>query len=144
MIFPLQQNVTSSAPLLRSSLPEGQANRHQQELQTEVEVLRQQLLVFQEDFDRERQDRATAQSIKDDLKKKCDQLKRQLRNNEVKLAGAETQVPFLLHGSNGTRHDKNRPEVINLFSCSTQLSTKFILLINVKMSTFVDILTFIA
>ena len=93
VIFPLQQNVTSS-PLLRSSLPEGQANRHQQELQTEVEVLRQQLLVFQEDFDRERQDRATAQSIKDDLKKKCDQLKRQLRNNEVKLAGAETQVYF--------------------------------------------------
>ena len=30
------------------------------------------------------------------------------------------------------------------FSCSTQLSMKFILLINVKMSTIVDILTFIS
>ena len=36
------------------------------------------------------------------------------------------------------------PEVINLFSCSTQLSTKFILLINVKMPTIVGILTFIS
>ena len=35
------------------------------------------------------------------------------------------------------------PEVIKLFQCSTQLSTKFILLINVKMPTIVGILTFI-
>ena len=34
------------------------------------------------------------------------------------------------------------PEVIKLFSCSTQLSTKFFLLINVKMPTIVGILTF--
>ena len=39
---------------------------------------------------------------------------------------------------------QTRPEVIKLFSCSTQLSTKFILLINVKMPTFVGILTFIS
>ena len=36
------------------------------------------------------------------------------------------------------------PEVIKLFSCSTQLSTKLILLINVKMPTIVGILTFIS
>ena len=36
------------------------------------------------------------------------------------------------------------PEVIKLFSCSTQLSTKFILLINVKMPTIVVILTCIS
>ena len=36
------------------------------------------------------------------------------------------------------------PEVIFFFSCSTQLSTKFILLINVKMPTIVGILTFIS
>ena len=34
------------------------------------------------------------------------------------------------------------PEVIKLFSCLTLLSMKFILLINVKMSTIVGILTF--
>ena len=36
------------------------------------------------------------------------------------------------------------PEVIKLFSYSTQLSTKFIMLINVKMPTIVGILTFIS
>ena len=36
------------------------------------------------------------------------------------------------------------PEVIKLFKYSTQLSTKFILLLNVKMPTIVDILTFIS
>ena len=35
-------------------------------------------------------------------------------------------------------------KVIKLFSCSTQLSTKFILLISVKMPTIVGILTFIS
>ena len=39
---------------------------------------------------------------------------------------------------------KTGPEVIKLFPCSTQLSTKFILLINVKMPTIVGILTFIS
>ena len=37
-----------------------------------------------------------------------------------------------------------RPEVIKFFSCSTQLSMKFFLLINVKMSTIVGILTFVS
>ena len=35
-------------------------------------------------------------------------------------------------------------EVLELFSCSTQLSPKFILLINVEMPTIVGILTFIS
>ena len=39
---------------------------------------------------------------------------------------------------------KPSPEVMKLFSCSTQLSSKFILLINVKMPTIVGILTFIS
>ena len=39
---------------------------------------------------------------------------------------------------------KKGSEVIKLFSYSTQLSTKFILLINVKMPTTVGILTFIS
>ena len=36
------------------------------------------------------------------------------------------------------------PEVIKLFLCSTQLNTKFILLINAKMPTIVGILIFIS
>ena len=39
---------------------------------------------------------------------------------------------------------KAGPEVIKLFSCSTQLNTKFFLLINDKMPTIVGILTFMS
>ena len=39
---------------------------------------------------------------------------------------------------------KSGPEVIKLLSCSTQLSMKFFLLINVKMPTIVGILTFVS
>ena len=39
---------------------------------------------------------------------------------------------------------RSGPEVIKLFSCSTQLSMKFFLLINVKMPTIVGILTFMS
>ena len=39
---------------------------------------------------------------------------------------------------------KPGPEVIKHFSCSTQPSLKFILLINVKMATIVGILTFMS
>ena len=35
-------------------------------------------------------------------------------------------------------------EVVKLFACSTQLRTKFSLLINVKMSTIAGILTFMS
>ena len=37
---------------------------------------------------------------------------------------------------------RSGPEVIKLFSCSTQLSMKFLLLINVKMPRIVGIFTF--
>ena len=40
--------------------------------------------------------------------------------------------------------DRSGTEAIELFPCSTQLSTIFILLINVKMPTVVGILTFIS
>ena len=36
------------------------------------------------------------------------------------------------------------PELIKLFSCSTQLSIKFTMLINVKMPTIADNLTYIS
>ena len=39
---------------------------------------------------------------------------------------------------------KNWPRGYKLFPCSTQLSTKFILLITVKMSTIVSVLTLIS
>ena len=49
-----------------------------------------------------------------------------------------------LRSKSGTTICWPDPEVIEHFSYSTQLSTKFILLINVKMPTIVGILTFIS
>ena len=74
-----------------------------------------------------------------------------------KLAGSSICMHILVFCSNfgqlfvGTRkkHEtrlylasQSGPEVIKLFPCSTQLSMKFFLLINVKMPTNVGILTF--
>ena len=42
------------------------------------------------------------------------------------------------------KHCRTWPRGYKTFSCSTQLSTNFILLINVKMPTIVGILTFIS
>ena len=46
--------------------------------------------------------------------------------------------------SNDQKHKQSGPEVIKLLTCSTQLSMKFFLLINVKMPTIVGILTFMS
>ena len=53
---------------------------------------------------------------------------------------------FLVEKGSAHLHIMVRPgtEIIKLFSCSAQLSTKFILLINVKMPTIVGILVFIS
>ena len=52
----------------------------------------------------------------------------------ARIVSLEILLQSVVHG----------PEVIKLFPCSTQLSTKFIMLINVKMPTVVGILTFIS
>ena len=51
------------------------------------------------------------------------------------LKGTALDVSFL---------EEPGPEVLKLFSCSTQLSMKFIMLISVKMPTIVGILTFMS
>ena len=50
----------------------------------------------------------------------------------------------IFHGIRKMNNIRPGPEVIKLFSCSTQRRLKFILLINVKMPTMVGILTFIS
>ena len=55
------------------------------------------------------------------------------------------RLPDCCHGLEFFLYESSPgPEVIKLFSCSTQLSMKFILLLNVKMPTTVGILTFIS
>ena len=52
-------------------------------------------------------------------------------------------LPTQQWASNVTQFESG-PEVIKLFSCSTQLSMQFFLLINVKMPTTVGVLTFMS
>ena len=47
-------------------------------------------------------------------------------------------------GANSAVQEQSGPQVIKLFTCSTQLSMKFFLLINIKMPTIVGILTFLS
>lgn len=75
-----------------SGAPASQSN-----LNTENTILRQQLLVFQEDFDRERQDRAKAQSLKDEYKLKNENLKKRVRHLEQKCTGLESKVCLYEH-----------------------------------------------
>ena len=42
------------------------------------------------------------------------------------------------------KSNKPGPEVIKLFTCSTQLSMKFFIVINIKMPTIVGVLTFMS
>ena len=53
------------------------------------------------------------------------------------------EIWYCLQVSRKTSIQLPDPEVIKLFSCSTQPIIKFIMLINVKMPTIVGILTFI-
>ena len=76
---------------MTAGTPTGAATQHTDH-STEVSILRQQLLVFQEDFDRERQDRAKAQSLKDDYKLKNENLKKRVKHLEQKIASTNGQV----------------------------------------------------
>ena len=60
--------------------------------------------------------------------------------------GGGSKIALHEHCSGELKSTQNYPgpKVLKLFPCSTQLSTKFILLINVKMPTIVDILTLIS
>ena len=69
----------------------------------------------------------------------------------VSLSSLILPPPILLSDSSSLRPGamyktaiRACPEVVKPFPCSTQLSTKFIRLINVKMPTIVGILTFIS
>ena len=57
-----------------------------------------------------------------------------------KKSSINAQIHYIhsVYGCRGRLRPKFWPEVIKLFPCSTQLSMEFILLINVKMPTFIS------
>ena len=68
-----------------------------------------------------------------------------MNSSEQKTNETATIVsPWEPHFHTGALYYGSGPEVIKLFSCSTQVSMKFFLLINVKMPTIVGILTFMS
>lgn len=93
-VLETELSVIRQSPLGAGTLPNEQGSRPSRsvvELKTENDVLRQQLLVFQEDFDRERQDRAKAMAYKDDYKKQNEQYKKRVRHVEQKNVNLERQ-----------------------------------------------------
>ena len=72
-----------------------------------------------------------------------------MRNYKISLSLCSSQNPLRKKVNQSlclkiTKNGETWPEVIKLFSCSTKLSMKFIMLINVKMPTIGGILTFIS
>ena len=64
-----------------------------------------------------------------------------LKNWQMRMMERKKQQGYI---SSKCQENMSGSEVIKLFSCSTQLNIKFILLINVKMPTIVGILTFVS
>ena len=60
------------------------------------------------------------------------------------IAHFDFQCTRQINSSLTSSYEQPGPEVIKLFSCSTQMSMEFFLLINVKMPTIVGILTFMS
>ena len=56
----------------------------------------------------------------------------------VRLLSSDKLDPLGARTTSRNENSKPGPEVIKLFSCSTQLSITFFLLINVKMPTIVE------
>ena len=71
-------------------------------------------------------------------------LYRPAKNNSYSLTESKETEEYMKIPVSPAIITQPGPKVIKLFSCSTQLSIKFSLLINVKMPTIVGILTFMS
>uniref|UniRef100_A0A8D0F3V3 TNFAIP3-interacting protein 1 n=1 Tax=Strix occidentalis caurina TaxID=311401 RepID=A0A8D0F3V3_STROC len=82
-------NVQASPPPIFASTMEPVGKVPQQELLTQNELLKQQVKIFEEDFQRERSDRERMNEEKEELKQQLEKLQKQLvlSNNQVSSAG---------------------------------------------------------
>ncbi|KAF1617894.1 TNFAIP3-interacting protein 1, partial [Eudyptes chrysolophus] len=81
-------NVQASPPPIFASTMEPAGKVPQQELLTQNELLKQQVKIFEEDFQRERSDRERMNEEKEELKQQLEKLQKQLvlSNNQVSSA----------------------------------------------------------
>ncbi|XP_009320911.1 PREDICTED: TNFAIP3-interacting protein 1 [Pygoscelis adeliae] len=88
-------NVQASPPPIFASTMEPAGKVPQQELLTQNELLKQQVKIFEEDFQRERSDRERMNEEKEELKQQLEKLQKQLvlSSNQVSSAGCHQQDP---------------------------------------------------
>ncbi|XP_033735546.1 uncharacterized protein LOC117324040 [Pecten maximus] len=78
------------------------------ELQVEIDTLRCQLTVFQEDFDRERNDRAQAQAAKESLKEQLESVKQELNFTRNQLKQNERQTRLAENNCQEAHREKDK------------------------------------
>ncbi|NXG78291.1 TNIP1 protein, partial [Baryphthengus martii] len=86
-------NVQASPPPIFASAMEPVGKVSQQELLTQNELLKQQVKIFEEDFQRERSDRERMNEEKEELKQQLEQLQKQLvlSNNQLRASKDDCQ-----------------------------------------------------
>ncbi|NXL42215.1 TNIP1 protein, partial [Podilymbus podiceps] len=86
-------NVQASPPAIFASTMEPVGKVPQQELLTQNELLKQQVKIFEEDFQRERSDRERMNEEKEELKQQLEKLQKQLvlSNNQLRASKDDCQ-----------------------------------------------------
>ncbi|NXH71724.1 TNIP1 protein, partial [Hydrobates tethys] len=86
-------NVHASPPPIFASTMEPAGKMPQQELLTQNELLKQQVKIFEEDFQRERSDRERMNEEKEELKQQLEKLQKQLvlSNNQLRASKDDCQ-----------------------------------------------------
>ncbi|NXX84920.1 TNIP1 protein, partial [Urocolius indicus] len=86
-------NVQASPPPIFANTMDPAANNLQQELLTQNELLKQQVKIFEEDFQRERSDRERMNEEKEELKQHLEKLQKQLllSNNQLRASKDDCQ-----------------------------------------------------
>ncbi|XP_068018206.1 TNFAIP3-interacting protein 1 isoform X3 [Melanerpes formicivorus] len=86
-------NVQASPPPIFANAMEPVGNMPQQELLTQNELLKQQVKIFEEDFQRERSDRERMNEEKEELKQQLEKLQKQLvlSNNQLRASKDDCQ-----------------------------------------------------
>ncbi|NWI65297.1 TNIP1 protein, partial [Todus mexicanus] len=86
-------NVQASPPPIFANTMEPAGNMPQQELLTQNELLKQQVKIFEEDFQRERSDRERMNEEKEELKQQLEKLQKQLvlSNNQLRASKDDCQ-----------------------------------------------------
>ncbi|XP_048343779.1 TNFAIP3-interacting protein 1 isoform X2 [Sphaerodactylus townsendi] len=86
-------NVQASAPSASKNPVEFSLDIRQQEVMTQNELLKQQVKIFEEDFQRERSDRERMNEEKEELKQQLEKLQKQLTHtsNQLQISKEECQ-----------------------------------------------------